>query len=78
MPVIIFVFFLTFPCVTIIFSSPGINFFMCRLYYYVSWKLFLSITQIILRLRIIFLCAIIMFFFFFGGGGGEYSLIFAL
>ena len=36
MPVIIFVFFLTFPCVTIIFSSPGINFFMSRLYYYAS------------------------------------------
>ena len=61
MPVIIFVFFLTFPCVTIIFSSPGINFFMCRLYYYASLKLFLSITQIILRLRISFLCAIIIF-----------------
>ena len=36
MPVIIFVLFLTFPCVTIIFSSPGINFFMSRLYYYAS------------------------------------------
>ena len=63
MAVIIFEFFLTFPFVTIIFSSPGINFFlMCRLYYYASLKLFLSITQIILWLRISFLFAIIIFF----------------
>ena len=57
MPVIIFVFFLTFPCVTIIFFSPGIYFFLSRHYYYAFLKLFLSITQIILRLRIsLFVC----------------------